>query len=185
MQQREVQTGMMDLLRRNLGHEIRNPLGGIRGAAQMMAAELKGRELGTLAELIMREVDRIDELLARFGRPELDLEKIDIHFVLKETTELFLKLSKSFPSNFMVVKYNNLLVNTLPVVERLFQFSGLRLSNSTEQFLLESRSRNDSDAYSVFKSHARDNGWKKSLDKRIINAIESDLKDTVFEEFLN
>ena len=31
---------MLDLLRRNLGHEIRNPLGGIRGAAQMMAAEL-------------------------------------------------------------------------------------------------------------------------------------------------
>jgi len=88
LQQREVQTGMMDLLRRNLGHEIRNPLGGIRGAAQMMAAELSGRELGTLAELIMREVDRIDELLARFGQPELDLQPVDIHFVLQETTEL-------------------------------------------------------------------------------------------------
>lgn len=90
MQQREVQTGMMDLLRRNLGHEIRNPLGGIRGAAQMMAAELNGGELGTLAELIMREVDRVDELLDRFGRPELDVRRIDIHFVLKETTELLL-----------------------------------------------------------------------------------------------
>ncbi len=88
MQQREVQTGMMDLLRRNLGHEIRNPLGGIRGAAQMMASELAGRELGTLAELIMREVDRIDELLARFGQPELDCKPLDIHFVLQETTEL-------------------------------------------------------------------------------------------------
>jgi two-component system nitrogen regulation sensor histidine kinase GlnL len=90
MQQREVQTGMMDMLRRNLGHEIRNPLGGIRGAAQMMAAELAGNELSTLAELIMREVDRVDELLDRFGRPELKLTKVDIHFVLKETTELLL-----------------------------------------------------------------------------------------------
>lgn len=90
MQQREVQTGMMDLLRRNLGHEIRNPLGGIRAAAQMMAAELKGDELGTLAELIMREVDRIDELMARFGRPELECQLMDIHFVLQETTELLL-----------------------------------------------------------------------------------------------
>ena len=88
MQQREVQTGMMDLLRRNLGHEIRNPLGGIRGAAQMMAAELNGSELGTLAELIMREADRIDELMARFGRPELDYRPMDVHFVLQETTEL-------------------------------------------------------------------------------------------------
>jgi len=88
LQQREVQTGMMELLRRNLGHEIRNPLGGIRGAAQMMAAELNGNELGTLAELIMREVDRVDELLARFGQPELERQMVDIHYVLQETTEL-------------------------------------------------------------------------------------------------
>jgi len=88
LQQREVQTGMMGLLSRNLGHEIRNPLGGIRGAAQMMAAELKGRELRTLAELIMREVDRIDELLARFGQPELERRPVDLHYVLQETTEL-------------------------------------------------------------------------------------------------
>ncbi len=88
LQQREVQTGMMDLIRRNLGHEIRNPLGGIRGAAQMMAAELAGRELGTLAELIMREVDRIDELLARFGQSELECHPVDLHQILQETTDL-------------------------------------------------------------------------------------------------
>lgn len=88
LQQREVQTGMMELLRRNLGHEIRNPLGGIRGAAQMMAAELNGNELGTLAELIMREVDRVDELLERFGQPELELSPMDVHWALQETTDL-------------------------------------------------------------------------------------------------
>ncbi len=88
LRQREVQTGMMGLLRRNLGHEIRNPLGGIRGAAQMMAAELNGGELGTLAELIMREVDRVDELLQRFGQPELEFSPVDVHWVLGETADL-------------------------------------------------------------------------------------------------
>lgn len=88
LQQREVQTGMMELLRRNLGHEIRNPLGGIRGAAQMMAAELGGGELGTLAKLIMREVDRVDQLLKRFGQPELELALMDIHQPLQETADL-------------------------------------------------------------------------------------------------
>jgi len=88
LQQLEVQTGMLDLLRRNLGHEIRNPLGGIRGAAQMMAEELEDQELGTLAKLIMREVDRIDDLMSRFGRPELEFKGIDIHHVLQETTDL-------------------------------------------------------------------------------------------------
>jgi len=88
LQQREVQTGMMELLRRNLGHEIRNPLGGIRGAAQMIAAELHGGELGTLAELIMREVDRIDELMQRFGQAKLKLDAVDVHWVLAETADL-------------------------------------------------------------------------------------------------
>ncbi len=88
LQQRELQTGMMDLLRRNLGHEIRNPLGGIRGAAQMIAAEMNGSELGALAELIMREVDRVDELLARFGQPELERLPLDLHYVLSEAAVL-------------------------------------------------------------------------------------------------
>jgi two-component system nitrogen regulation sensor histidine kinase GlnL len=88
LRQREVQTGMLDLLRRNLGHELRNPLGGIRGAAQMMANELQDDELGTLARLIMREVDRIDELIRRFGQPSVQRSKADIHQVLDEAVEL-------------------------------------------------------------------------------------------------
>ena len=98
LQQREIQTGMMDLLRRNLGHEIRNPLGGIRGAAQMMATELEGRELGTLARLIMREVDRIDELMARFGQPELEYSPLDLHYILQETIDL-LHMESAGPLN--------------------------------------------------------------------------------------
>ena len=90
LQQREVQTGMLDLLRRNLGHEIRNPLGGIRGAAQMIAAELGEQELGMLARLIMREVDRIDELIERFGQPQLQHATVDIHKVADEAIELLL-----------------------------------------------------------------------------------------------
>ena len=85
---RELQTGLLDLLRRNLGHEIRSPLGGIRGAAQMMAAELQEQELGTLAQLIMREVDRIDELIQRFWQPATAHDAVDIHRTLEETLDL-------------------------------------------------------------------------------------------------
>jgi two-component system nitrogen regulation sensor histidine kinase GlnL len=88
LQQREVQTGMLELLSRNLGHEIRNPLGGIRGAAQMLAGELVVPELTTLARLIMREVDRIDELLMRFGQPEIASEDVDIYPLLDEVLDL-------------------------------------------------------------------------------------------------
>lgn len=70
LEQRELQTGLLELLSRNLGHEIRNPLGGIRGASQMLASELASPEMVDLARLIMREVDRIDELIQSFGQPE-------------------------------------------------------------------------------------------------------------------
>ncbi len=88
LQQREVQTGMLELLSRNLGHEVRNPLGGIRGAAQMLADELETGELATLAELIMRESDRIDELIHRFGQPELDQQKIHLYPLLDEALDV-------------------------------------------------------------------------------------------------
>ncbi len=84
LQQREVQTGMLDLLSRNLGHEVRNPLGGIRGAAQMLAEELESEELETLARLIMRESDRIDELIQKFGQPELQKKETHIYPLLDE-----------------------------------------------------------------------------------------------------
>lgn len=88
LQQREVQTGMLDLLSRNLGHEVRNPLGGIRGAAQMLADELESGELETLARLIMRESDRIDELIQKFGQPELQQEQTVLYPLLDEAQEL-------------------------------------------------------------------------------------------------
>lgn len=88
LQQRELQTGMLELLSRNLGHEVRNPLGGIRGAAQMLAEELEDGELATLARLIMRESDRIDELIQRFGQPELDQRDLDLYRLLDEAFEL-------------------------------------------------------------------------------------------------
>jgi two-component system nitrogen regulation sensor histidine kinase GlnL len=88
LQQREMQTGMLELLSRNLGHEVRNPLGGIRGAAQMLAEELEDGELSTLARLIMRESDRIDELIQRFGQPELDRGELDLYRLLDEAYEL-------------------------------------------------------------------------------------------------
>jgi two-component system nitrogen regulation sensor histidine kinase GlnL len=88
LQQREVQTGMLNLLSRNLGHEVRNPLGGIRGAAQMLADELDSAELSTLARLIMRESDRIDELIQKFGQPELELRETHLYRLLDEALDV-------------------------------------------------------------------------------------------------
>ncbi len=90
--QREVQSGLMELLSRNLGHEIRNPLGGIRGAAQMLANELSSDvgapDLATLATMIIREADRIEDLIRRFGQPALQPSVMEFYPLLDEVIEL-------------------------------------------------------------------------------------------------
>jgi len=88
LQQRELQTGLLELLAKNLGHEIRNPLGGIRGAAQMLAAELDAPELATLARLIMRESDRIDDLIQSLGQPQMAQQSVAIYPLLDEALGL-------------------------------------------------------------------------------------------------
>ena len=58
---------------RNLAHEIKNPLGGIRGAAQLLQLELESKELTEYTQVIIHEADRlqtlVDRLLARTASP--------------------------------------------------------------------------------------------------------------------
>lgn len=68
-----------------LAHEIRNPLAGIRGAAELLEPELV-RENRELSKLIVTETDRIIKLLERIEKlsadRQLQLEEINIHEVL-------------------------------------------------------------------------------------------------------
>ena len=55
---------------RNLAHEIKNPLGGIRGAAQLLAMEVDGkRELTEYTQVIIHEADRLQALVDRLLAP--------------------------------------------------------------------------------------------------------------------
>ena len=101
LQQRELQTGLLELLARNLGHEIRNPLGGIRGAAQMLAAELDTPELATLARMIMREADRIDDLIQSLGQPQMAQQMVAIYPLLDEALGL---LATEFPADVRIFR---------------------------------------------------------------------------------
>jgi len=55
----------LDSLAAGMAHEIRNPLAGIRGAAQLLQRELDPDEQSELTNLIIRESDRIDRLVER------------------------------------------------------------------------------------------------------------------------
>jgi two-component system nitrogen regulation sensor histidine kinase GlnL len=79
---------------RNLAHEIKNPLGGIRGAAQLLELELPERQLKELREytqVIIKEADRlqtlVDRLLAPHRRPHI-VGDVNVHEVCERVRSL-------------------------------------------------------------------------------------------------
>jgi len=78
---------------RNLAHEIKNPLGGIRGAAQLLAMEVTSKELTEYTQVIVHEADRlqllVDRLLAPHRRPQLVVD-VNIHEVCERVRSLVL-----------------------------------------------------------------------------------------------
>ncbi len=81
----------MTLLTRRLAHELRNPLAGVRGAAQLIAATPNGERTADHARMIQREVDRITRLIERFaGGEEKRIAAVNLHRVLDDITELLM-----------------------------------------------------------------------------------------------
>ena len=78
------------LLVRGLAHEIKNPLGGIRGAAQLLSRELPEEHLKDYTEVIIEEADRLRNLVDRMlGSNKLPtLSMTNIHEVLEHVASL-------------------------------------------------------------------------------------------------
>ncbi|MFT4613105.1 MAG: two-component system nitrogen regulation sensor histidine kinase GlnL [Bacteroidia bacterium] len=75
---------------RGLAHEIKNPLGGVRGAAQLLARELPDESLAEYTNVIIREADRLRDLVDQLLGPRQQLEKglFNIHEVLEHVSNL-------------------------------------------------------------------------------------------------
>jgi len=76
---------------RGLAHEIKNPLGGVRGAAQLLARELPaGGALAEYTEVIIKEADRLRDLVDRMLGPNTQprLEPLNVHEVLEHVAQL-------------------------------------------------------------------------------------------------
>ncbi|MFK7815970.1 MAG: nitrogen regulation protein NR(II) [Gammaproteobacteria bacterium] len=77
---------------RGLAHEIKNPLGGLRGAAQLLAGELNDASLKEYTDVIISEADRLRKLVDRMFGPNITPSKkpINIHHVLEHIRHLAL-----------------------------------------------------------------------------------------------
>jgi len=80
-------------LMRNLAHEIKNPLGGIRGAAQLLDYELPDPSLKEYTKVMIKEVDRLQTLVDRLLAPhkrQKEIAQVNIHEVLERVRSVVL-----------------------------------------------------------------------------------------------
>jgi len=86
------QTQASRLLLRNLAHEIKNPLGGIRGAAQLLEQELEKPALREYTQVIVQEADRLRSLMEKLLSPQnaSHYSALNIHEVLERVRSVAL-----------------------------------------------------------------------------------------------
>ena len=105
---------------RNLAHEIKNPLGGIRGSAQLLQSELSDPQLHEYTKVIIAETDRLQDLMSRLltshnmVRPAM----LNIHDVLERVRRLILA---EFPEILITRDYDTSLPELTADREQLIQ----------------------------------------------------------------
>lgn len=78
-------------LLRNLAHEVKNPLGGLRGAAQLLEAELPEPRLTEYTQVIISEADRLQALVDRLAAPQsspMQIADVNVHEVCERVCAL-------------------------------------------------------------------------------------------------
>ncbi len=88
----QLQQQATQQLARALAHEINNPLGGIRGAAQLLQRELEDPGLVEYTEVVISEVDRLRALIGGMLGPSggLRRERISVHELLEHIRKILL-----------------------------------------------------------------------------------------------
>ena len=128
---------------RNLAHEIKNPLGGIRGAAQLLEMELESRTLTEYTQVIIQEADRlqalVDRLLAPHRKPHV-VSDVNVHEVCERVRSLILA---EFPRGLRVERdYDTSIPDFRGDREQLIQ-AVLNIAHNAAQALAERISGGD------------------------------------------
>lgn len=175
---------------RNLAHEIKNPLGGIRGAAQLLELEIPERHLKELREytqVIIKEADRlqtlVDRLLAPHRRPHI-VGDVNIHEVCERVRSLIVS---EFPSGLKIRRDYDLSVPEFRGDKEQLIQAVLNIAHNAAQVLSERMKTGDAEltlrtriARQITLAKVR---YRLALDLHIIDngpGIPPDIHDRIF-----
>ncbi|HWK70248.1 nitrogen regulation protein NR(II) [Pollutimonas sp. M17] len=122
---------------RNLAHEVKNPLGGIRGAAQLLDVELGPGALHEYTQVIIAEADRLAGLVDRLIAPQgetLRKTRFNIHEICERVYRL---VGMEFPAIEFIRDYDASVPDLSGDFERLLQ-ALLNMVRNAAQALTES-----------------------------------------------
>ena len=136
---------------RNLAHEIKNPLGGIRGAAQLLEMEVESCALTEYTQVIIQEADRlqalVDRLLAPHRKPHV-VSDVNIHEVCERVRAL---IQAEFPRGLAIERdydisipdfrgdREQLIQAVLNIAHNAAQALGERIADGDARILLRTR----------------------------------------------
>ncbi|MNT03172.1 Nitrogen regulation protein NR(II) [compost metagenome] len=172
---------------RNLAHEIKNPLGGIRGAAQLLQMEVESRDLIEYTQVIIHEADRlqtlVDRLLAPHRRPHV-VGDVNIHEVCERVRSVILA---EFPRDLHIERDFDV---SIPEFrgdrEQLIQAT-LNIAHNAAQALAERRAAGD--AQITFKTRVarqvifNKQWYRLALELHVIDngpGVPDTIKDRIF-----
>ncbi len=174
-------------LMRNLAHEIKNPLGGIRGAAQLLDYELPDNSLKEYTKVMIKEVDRlqtlVDLLLAPHKKATV-LGSVNIHEALERVRSLVLaefpkglKIKRNYDTSLPEITGDNeqLIQVVLNIVHNAAQALSDRIAKGDAVIEIKTRV-----ARSITIAKQR---YKMGLDIHIIDngpGIPADIIETIF-----
>jgi two-component system nitrogen regulation sensor histidine kinase GlnL len=174
-------------LLRNLAHEVKNPLGGIRGAAQLLEAELESPEQREYTGVIISEADRLQSLVDRLFAPHRaprTVAQFNPHEVCERVRTVILA---EFPRGLTIVRdydasmpdcrgdKEQLIQALLNIVRNAAQVLGPQIAAQTAEIVLRTRVGRH---VAIARRHV-----KLALDLHVIDngpGIPEELRDRVF-----
>ncbi len=173
---------------RNLAHEIRNPLGGLRGSAQLLERELDRAELKEYTQVIIKEADRLQALMDRLLTPHRPPHTVtmNIHEVCERVRSLILA---EFPTGLAIRRdYDTSIPEFQGDREQLIQ-AVLNVTRNAAQAILGTSPAADGRAEIRLSTRVvrqitlAKRRYRLALELQVIDngpGIPADIKDTLF-----
>ena len=169
---------------RGLAHEIKNPLSGIRGAAQLLAQKIEDPKKNKLANIILKESDRLAGIVNKVSDNGFKLEQTfqNIHTIL-EKIPAFVKnienqrvqIVKDYDPSLPLIEIDNALISQVFFNLATNSIEAFKKNNSSGKITIRSRV-----AYEVFINNKK---YNTACQVEFIDngpGIPDDINDSVF-----